>query len=102
MDRQSEDIAIPDGPTDVVGLATFLSMEVKMPIASLLRGNPILLPVLLGWMNEHLNSMTDIPNEEPIEKCPNLEKDMPMVPINKLGQYFERDDFSSHTYILSS
>lgn len=39
LERQSNGITVPDGPRDVARLATFLSMEVKMPIASLLRGN---------------------------------------------------------------
>ena len=42
MEKQSDGITVPGGPRDVAGLAAFLSMEVKMPIASLLRGNPTL------------------------------------------------------------
>ena len=42
IEREFDGIMVPDGPRDVAGLATFLSMEVKMPIASLLRGNPTL------------------------------------------------------------
>ena len=38
IERQFDGIIVPGGPRDVVGLATFLSIEVKMPIASLLRG----------------------------------------------------------------
>ena len=41
--RQFDGISVPDGPRDVTGLVAFLSMEVKMPIASLLRGNPMLI-----------------------------------------------------------
>ena len=37
LDRQSDGITVPGGPRDVAGLAALLSMEVKMPIASLLR-----------------------------------------------------------------
>ena len=102
MDRQCYGITMPDGPRDVAELAPFLSMEVKMPIASLLRGTPTLWHDLSDWMNVHLNSMSDTPDGELNEQGLNSEEDTPMVPINKLGQYFERDDFSSHTYILSS
>ena len=84
-----------DGPTDVAKLVAFLSMEVKMPIASLLRGNPTLWHALSNWMNGHLSSMTKIPDEELYEGVPSLEEDMPMVPINKLGQYFESNDFNA-------
>ena len=42
LERQSDGMTVPGGPKDVAGLAAFLSMEVKMPIASLLRGNPTL------------------------------------------------------------
>lgn len=75
-------------------------MEVKIPIASLLRGNLTLWHDLSDWMNKHLNLMTKILDKEPSEKCPNLEEDMPMVPINQLGQYFESDD--SNAVILIS
>ena len=51
------------GPRDVAGLAAFLSMEIKMPIASLLRGNPTLWHDLSDWMNGHLDSMTDAQEE---------------------------------------
>ena len=37
MEKQSDGITVPSGPRDVARLATFLSMEVKMPIASLLK-----------------------------------------------------------------
>ena len=50
---------MPGGPRDVVGLDTFLSMEVKMPIASLLKGNLTLWHDLSNWMNGHLDSMTE-------------------------------------------
>ena len=39
IERQSDGITVLDGPRDVIGLVAFLSMEIKMPIASLLRGN---------------------------------------------------------------
>ena len=54
---------MPDVPRDTVGLVAFLSMEVKMQIASLLRGNPTLWHDLSDWMNEHLNSMTKAQEE---------------------------------------
>ena len=37
LERQFDGITVLGGPRDVARLATFLSMEVKMPIASLLR-----------------------------------------------------------------
>ena len=55
IERQSDGITVPGGPRDVAGLAAFLSMEVKMPIASLLRGNPTLWHDLSDWMNRNLN-----------------------------------------------
>ena len=55
MERQSNGIMMPDGPRDVARLAAFLSMEVKMPFASLLRGNPTLWHDLSVWMNKHLD-----------------------------------------------
>ena len=63
LDRQSDCMTVPGGPRDVAGLAAFLSMEVKMPIASLLRGNPTLWHDLSDWMNGHLDSMTDAQEE---------------------------------------
>ena len=42
IERQSDGITVPDGPRDVARLVAFLSIEVKMPIASLLSGNPTL------------------------------------------------------------
>ena len=42
MDRQSYGIMVPYGPRNVSRLSMFVSMEVKMPIASLLKGNPTL------------------------------------------------------------
>ena len=42
IERRSDGITVPSGPRDFAGLTAFLSMEVKMPIASLLRGNPTL------------------------------------------------------------
>ena len=87
MERQSDGITVLDGPRDVVGLAAFLSMEVKMPIASLLRGNSALWQDLSDWMNGHLDSMAEVHDEKWTKEESNLENDMPMVPINKLGQY---------------
>ena len=46
---------MPNGPRDDVGLAAFLSMEVKMPIASLLTRNLTLWHDLSNWVNGHLN-----------------------------------------------
>ena len=63
LDRQSDGITVLGGPRDVAGLAAFLSMEVKMPIASLLRGNPTLWHDLSDWMNGHLDSMTNAQEE---------------------------------------
>ena len=83
---------MPNGPKDVARLVAFLSMEVKVSIASLLRGNSTLWHDLSDWMNRNLNSMIEIHDEEPSKECPNLEEDTPMVPINKLGQYFKGDD----------
>ena len=95
LERQSDGITVPSGPRDVVGLAAFLSMEVKMSIASLLRGNSTLWHDLLDWMNKHLNSMTEVHDEERMKEGSNLEDEMPMVPINTLGQYFKSDDSNS-------
>ena len=39
MDRQSDGMTMPDGLRDVTRLVAFLSMEVKMHAASLLRGD---------------------------------------------------------------
>ena len=64
LERQSDGITVPGGPRDVAGLATFLSMEVKMPIASLLRGNPTLWHDLSDWMNGNLDSMTEAREEK--------------------------------------
>ena len=60
---RSDGITVPGGPRDVIGLAAFLSMEVKMPIASLLRGNPTLWHDLSNWMNGHLDSMMEAHEE---------------------------------------
>ena len=38
--------------------------------------------------------MIDILDQELSEECPNLEEDMLMVPINKLGQYIESDNLN--------
>ena len=62
-----------------------------MPIASLLRGNPTLWYDLSDWMNGHLDSMTETHEENWTKGESNSEDDMQMVPINKLGQYFESD-----------
>ena len=77
------------GPRDVAGLAAFLSMVVKMPIASLLKRNPTLWHDLSDWMNGHLDSMMEAHENEWTKEESNLEDDTPMVPINKLGQYCE-------------
>ena len=92
LERQSDGITVPGGPRDVAGLAAFLSMEVKMPIASLLRGNPTLWHDLSDWMNGHLDPTTDAQEENWTREESNSEEDTQMVPINKLGQYFESDD----------
>ena len=92
LERQSNGITVPRGPRDVAGLAAFLSMEVKMPIASLLRGNSTLWHDLSDWMNGHLDSMTEAQEEKWTKEELDLEDDTQMVPINKLGQYFESDD----------
>ena len=63
-----------------------------MMIASLLMGNLSLWHDLLDRKNGHLNSIIEIPDEELSKEEPNLEDDTPMVPINKLGQYFKSDD----------
>ena len=42
MERQFDGIMMPNGPRNAIGLATFLSTELKMSIASLLMGNPTL------------------------------------------------------------
>ena len=83
---------MPDGLREVIGLVAFLSMEVKMPIASLLRGNPSLWHDLSDWMNGHLDSMMEAHEDKWTKEESDLEDDTPMVPINKLGQYFEIDD----------
>ena len=80
------------GPRDVAGLVAYLYMKVKMPIASLLRGNPTLWHDLSDWMNRHLDSMTEAHEEKWTKEESSLEDNTPMVPINKLGQYFESDD----------
>ena len=79
---------MPNGLRDVIGLVAFLSMEVKMPIASLLRGNPTLWHDLSDWMNRHLDSMTKAHDNKWTKEESNLEDDMPMVRINKSSQYF--------------
>ena len=63
-----------------------------MPIASLLRGNPTLWHDLSDWMNGHLDSMTEAHEENWTKEESNSGEDTPMVPINKLGQYFESND----------
>ena len=68
IDRQSDGITVPDAPRDVAELAAFLSMEVKMPIASLLRGNPTLWHDLSDWMNGRLDSMTGAHDENWIKE----------------------------------
>ena len=66
-----------------------------MLITLFLRGNVTLWHDLSDWMNGHLNSMAEVHDEERMKEGSNLEDDMPMVPINKLGQYFESDDFNA-------
>ena len=85
MERQYDGITVPGGPRDVVGLLAFLSMEVKMPIASLLKGNPTLWHDLSDWMNGHLDSMTEAQEENWTKEESNSVDNTPMVPINKLG-----------------
>ena len=43
-------------------------------------------------MNGHLDSMTEAHEENSTKGESNFGEDTPMVPINKLGQYFESDD----------
>ena len=43
-------------------------------------------------MNGHLDSTAEVHDDKWTKEESNLENDMPMVPINKLGQYFESDD----------
>ena len=47
---------------------------------------------LLDWMDSHLDSMTEAFEENWTKEESNSGENMPMVPINKLGQYFENDD----------
>ena len=82
MERQSDGIIVPGGPRDVAGLAAFLSMEVKMPIASLLRENPTLWHDLLDWMNGNLGSMTEAHEERWTQKESNSEEDTQILSIS--------------------
>ena len=43
-------------------------------------------------MDEHLNSMAEVHDDKWTKEGSNLESNMLMVPINKLGQYFKSDD----------
>ena len=43
-------------------------------------------------MNGHLDPTTDAQEENWTREESNLEENTQMVPINKLGQYFESDD----------
>ena len=43
-------------------------------------------------MNRHLDSITEAPEENWTKEESNSVDNTPMVPINKLGQYFESDD----------
>ena len=86
MERQSDGITTSHEQRGVTGLVVFLSMEVKWRIASLLREIPTLWHELSNWMNEHLNSMIEIPDEELSKEEPNLEDNTSMVLINKLYQ----------------
>ena len=85
---------MPDGPRVVASLAAFLSMETKMLI-TFLKGNPNMWYNLCEWMNGHLDSMARVPLE-PIEAHePSMQglQEALVVLINKLGQYFESDNF---------
>ena len=55
-------------------LAAFLSMEVKMPIASLLKENPTLSHDLSDWMNGHLDSMMEVHEENWTKEESNSQK----------------------------
>lgn len=102
QDRNLDAITQPNGPRDVSGLVAFLSTKVKMPIATLLRGNPTLWYDLSDWMNGPLDSFARVPNEpeEPREPQHEESLDALAAPINHLGQYFEGDD--SNAVILIS
>ena len=41
-DRHLDEITRPNGPRDIGGLSTFLSMKVEIPIGTLLKINPSL------------------------------------------------------------
>ena len=71
-----------------------------MPITSLLRGNPTLWHDLSNWMNGHLDSMMEAHDDNWTKEESNLEDDTPMVPINKLSQYFESNDSNAVILIL--
>ena len=64
---------ILDGPRDVIGLTAFLSMEFKMPIASLLRENLTLWHDLSDSMNGHLDSMGEVHDDKWTKEGSNLE-----------------------------
>ena len=70
-----------------------MSMEVRMPIASLLMGNLTLWHDLSNWMNGHISSMVRVVDET--YENENLEfqepQEIPTMPINKLGRYFESE-----------
>ena len=63
-----------------------------MSIASLLRGNLTLWHDLSDWMNGHLDPMMEAHEDKWTKEESDFEDDMPMVPIDTLGQYFESDD----------
>ena len=48
--------------------------------------------MLFRSMNRHLESMTGAHEKDWTKEESNSGEDTPMVPINKLGQYFESDD----------
>ena len=66
----------------------------------IVRRNPTLWHDLSNWMNGHLDSMAKTHDDKWTKEESDLDDDMPMVPINKLGQYFESDD--SNEIILIS
>ena len=75
-------------------------MEMKMPIASLLAGNPMLWHDLSNWMNGQLNSMVRVLDETSENENVEFEEpqEIPPMPINKLGQYFGSDDPTPISY----
>lgn len=70
MDRQSDGITCQMDQRDAIGFVAFFSMEVKMHVASLLRGNLTLWHDLSDWTNKHLDSMTNLFDGELNEEGP--------------------------------